>query len=218
MCLFVQERVTPSAHAHHTILMGQQSNESGLMWSYLILNLLLTSLLCLMCCRLRGLKFLWRNHTAEEAERIFIRKTERNRPKIELRLMVAEAKQGQRTARAMWEESEGVLQFTRIKSKHFVYWQTLNAPRPSSRAFPQGEPLLWTPAPLASAGSPTSVPGAVWASHKSGFCPHRTHRLPLNKKNEILLSHSSVWWLSCLVLNWSTVKFRLASSPATSYL
>ncbi|KAG7223944.1 hypothetical protein INR49_015200 [Caranx melampygus] len=51
----------------------------------------------------------------------FIRRIERNRPKIELKLMVAEAKQGQRTARAMWEESEGVLQFTRIKSKHFVY-------------------------------------------------------------------------------------------------
>lgn len=55
----------------------------------------------------------------------------------------------------------------------------------------------------------------VWASHKSGFCPHRTHRLPLNKKHETLLSHSSVWQLSCLVLNQSIVKSLKARTHKT---
>lgn len=54
--------------------------------------------------------------TAEEAEKIFIRRIEQNRPNIELRWMVAE-----RTTRAMWEESEGGLLFARIMPKHFLY-------------------------------------------------------------------------------------------------
>lgn len=174
-----------------------------------VLNLLFMLPLCLMCWQNQRPSVLGEISHRRRSRKDFIRKLKRNRPNIELKWMVAEAKQGQLTTRAMWEESEGVLLFTCIKSKHFLYWHTLSIPQPSSRAFPQGKPLLWTPAPLASAGSPTSVPGAVWASHKSGFCPHRTHRLPLNKKNEILLSHSSVWWLFCLVLNWPVVKFCL---------
>ncbi len=182
----------------------------------IVLNMILMSLLCLMCWQTRKPSVVGEISHHRRSRKYFIRKIKQNRPNIELRWMVAEAKQGQRTTRAMWEESEGVLLFARIKSKHFIYWHTLNVPQPSSRAFPQGEPLLWTPAPLASAGSPTSVPGAVWASHKSGFCPHRTHRLPLNKKNEIFLSHSSVWWLSCVKLVCCEV--LSASSPASSYL
>lgn len=157
-----------------------------------VLSMIFMSPFCLMCWQTQRISHHRRNRDD------FTRKIKENRPNIELRWIVAEAAQGQRTTRAMWEGNEGVLLFTRIKSKRFLYWHTLNIPKPSCRAFPQGEPLLWTPAPLASVGSPTSVPGAVWASHKSGFCPHRTHRLHLNKKNEILLSHSSVWWLSCL--------------------
>lgn len=154
--------------------------------------------------RLGGIQLMGRYRNTEEAETILSRRSRRSSKTCQISNWggwLQEQKQVQRTTRAMWEESEGVLLFARTKPKHFLYWHTLNVPQPSSRAFPQGEPLLWTPAPLASAGSPTSVPGAVWASHKSGFCPHRTQRLHLNKKNEILLSHSSVWWLSCLLLN-----------------
>lgn len=97
----------------------------------------------------------------------------------------------------MWDEREET--FTLIKPKRFLYWHTLNTSTTSFSTYPQGEPLLWTPAPLFSAGSQTSVPSAVWASHKSGFCPLRTYRLLLIKNER----------LSRLLLNWSVVKFHL---------
>ncbi len=154
-----------------------------------VLNMLLMSLLCFMCWQT------WRPSVVGEifhqgrSRRDFIRKIKQNRPNIELRWMVAKAKQGQR------KHKSHVGGEWRSNAIHMHQAQALSllTYRQRSPAFPQGWPLLWTPAPLALAGSPTSVPGSVWASHKSGFCPHRTHRLPLHIKNEILLSHSSLW-------------------------
>lgn len=182
------------------------------------LSMLVMSPLCLICWQTQRPSVVGRISHYRRNRKDFIRKIKQNRPDTELRWMLQKPNKGNKTTRAMWEESEGVVLFTCIKPKRFLYWHTLNVLQPSSRAFPQGGPLLWTPASLASAGSPTSVPGPVWASHKSGFCPHRTHRLPLNIKNEILLSHSSVWWLTCLLLNWSGCAVLRASSPASSYL
>lgn len=112
----------------------------------------------------------------------FIQRIKNNRPNITPRWTTAESKQGHRTTRAMWEDSKWDLLFACVKSKYFLCWRPVNLSQPSVRAFPQGESLLWTPAPSASAGSPSSVRGTVWASHRSGFCPHRTHRLPQTKK------------------------------------
>lgn len=79
----------------------------------------------------------------------------------------------------------------------------LQAPQHSSVAVSQGEPCYEPQLPWLQQAAQTSVPGAVWASHKSGFCPHRTHRLPLNDENENLPSHSCVRWLPSQGLNWS---------------
>lgn len=51
----------------------------------------------------------------------FIRKIKQNRPDIELRWMLQKPNKGNKTTRAMWEESEGVMLFTCIKPKHFLY-------------------------------------------------------------------------------------------------
>lgn len=125
----------------------------------------------------------------------FILRIENNRPNIKLRWTTAEAEQGHLTIRVMWEDSKWDLLFACVENKYFLCWHIVNFSQPSVRAFSRGESLLWTPAPLASAGSPSSVQGTVWASHWSGFCPHRTHRLPRTKNNEIFLSHSFVLWL-----------------------
>lgn len=98
---------------------------------------MLTTPLCLVCWQI------WR--PSVDWEIFHHRKTKQNRPKIQLWWMISEAEEGQNTARAMWEESERGLLFARIKPKHFLYWHTLNVLEPSSRTFPQGEPLLWTP-------------------------------------------------------------------------
>lgn len=62
----------------------------------------------------------WEKSHRRRNRKEFIRKSKRNRPNIELRWMVAVAKQGRRTTRAMWEESEGVFLFALIKPKHFL--------------------------------------------------------------------------------------------------
>ena len=63
----------------------------------------------------------WGDITPQKKQKRFYQEDKANRANIELSWMVAEAEQGQRTTRAMWEESEGVLLFSRIKPKHFVY-------------------------------------------------------------------------------------------------
>ncbi|TNN71339.1 hypothetical protein EYF80_018417 [Liparis tanakae] len=59
--------------------------------------------------------------TPQKKRRRFEEEHRTKQAKIELRWTVAEAKQSQRSTRAMWEESAGVLLFSRIKPKQFVY-------------------------------------------------------------------------------------------------
>lgn len=63
----------------------------------------------------------WEISHHRRSRKDFIRKIKSNRLNIQLRWMVAEAKQGQHTTRAMWEESEEGLLFARIKPKLFLY-------------------------------------------------------------------------------------------------
>jgi len=59
--------------------------------------------------------------TPQKKRKRFEKEHRTKQANIELRWTVAEAKQSQRTTRAMWAESAGVLLFSRIKPKQFVF-------------------------------------------------------------------------------------------------
>lgn len=150
-------------------------------------------------------------HTTEEAEKTQPgSSSKKNRPDIDVRWMVAEAKPGQRTSRAMWEESEGALLFILISLKHFLYWQTLNVPKPSPRAFPQGGVPAMSPSYLGfsrqsnlSARCCVGIP-QVWVlpTQDSQTAPEKEWKTP-----ESLL---------CVVALQSTVQLVCCEAPSAS--
>lgn len=59
--------------------------------------------------------------TPQKTRKRFDQEHQTKQANIEVRWTVVEAKRVQRTTRAMWEESEGALLFSRIKPEQFVY-------------------------------------------------------------------------------------------------
>lgn len=88
---------------------------------FFVLNMSFMSLLCVYVLADSEAFSCRGNITPQEKQKIFYREDQAEQTNIELRWRVAEAKQGQRRTRAMWEESEAVLLFARIKPKHFLY-------------------------------------------------------------------------------------------------
>lgn len=86
-----------------------------------VLSMIFMSPFCLMCWQTQRPSVVGEISHHRRSRDDYTRKIKENRPNIELRWIVAEAVQGQRTTRAMWEGSEGVLLFTRIKPKRFLY-------------------------------------------------------------------------------------------------